>query len=128
MKIGQHIKFRLDGKQYGEGTIYSASQSGQCDVKLTTTCKEFKIGDKIIISYDEIINESDTNKLVTEESLLNSMAAESRLDDVLQIDAIMPNDLLTKFQSLQSEWQTWMDARAAELNIPLDKLTDVRNY
>lgn len=56
-KKDENVKFRLDGKWYGEGIVELASQENKLnvEVRLTTSCKEFQIGDKIIVSLCELI-------------------------------------------------------------------------
>jgi hypothetical protein len=55
---GDKIAFRLDGVRYGEGTVVSTvvtkGLKNNYNVRLTIPCKEFKTGETIIVSEDEI--------------------------------------------------------------------------
>lgn len=55
LKIGQKIKFRLDGIWEGEGLVLT-NCDGFWEVYLTQRLKEFKIGAHIFVWDDEIFD------------------------------------------------------------------------
>lgn len=58
MKIGDTVYFMLDGHPHarGEGTIVRPlDEYGYIEVKLTTTCKEFQVGQVINVLEREVI-------------------------------------------------------------------------
>jgi hypothetical protein len=58
IKIGQDIKFKLDGNWHGEGYVTDVEPSTlTLEVKLTSNCKEFEPGQEILIDENEIIKD-----------------------------------------------------------------------
>lgn len=57
IKIGYEISFRLDGRNFGMGKVCSMPNAAcqAYEVELTTVCKEFPIGRKILVFPDEIM-------------------------------------------------------------------------
>ena len=54
INIGEEVEFRLDNRWEGCGTIVDAVSGDTYTVELTKDCKEFKVGDKIIVDGAEI--------------------------------------------------------------------------
>lgn len=58
-KVRDPVKFVLDGRWPGEGTLVSHIDRGVAScyvIKLTAPCKEHEAGKEIIVFEDEIIN------------------------------------------------------------------------
>ncbi len=50
----KHIKFRLDGRWAGSGTI-ETYHSDHYGVRLDAPCKEFEAGKVIVVYFEEVV-------------------------------------------------------------------------
>jgi hypothetical protein len=53
------IKFKLNGKHYGEG-VETSCEGTRHFITLTTDCMDFKSGDQICVWASEIISQHET--------------------------------------------------------------------
>ena len=54
--VGDAVSFRLDGNWYGTGNIVTiSSDKSRLIVKLDEPCKEFEIGDQIVVDASELV-------------------------------------------------------------------------
>lgn len=53
--VGNPIEFRLDGKVEGKGIIESFIADGVLAVELTQPCKEFPVGEIIVVDTEEVV-------------------------------------------------------------------------